>query len=228
MVVVGGWFYPLLGFFIPFCMLVGMGIGLFRGRQWCNWLCPRGAFLDATTERISPRRVIPRFVKGFPLRAAVVAFLAAMMMVQIIRRWPDPSAIGMFFVVMLTLTTLLALVLAVTVHPRTWCSVCPIGSLANLVGRRRYPLCIDSDLCTDCGLCGKVCPIQVKPYESKSTAVQAVKDGDCLKCGLCVAGCPVEALSLGEGEDGETGIDHGGERAGNPVQRAAAGQPRNG
>jgi hypothetical protein len=44
-ILIGGWRYSLLGYFIPLCMLLGMGIGLFKGRKWCDWFCPRGSFL---------------------------------------------------------------------------------------------------------------------------------------------------------------------------------------
>jgi len=44
LILFGGWKYPFLGFFIPLCML--LGIGLFRGRKWCDWYCPRGSFYD--------------------------------------------------------------------------------------------------------------------------------------------------------------------------------------
>lgn len=31
-ILISGWQYPLLGYFIPLCMLLGIGLGLFRGR----------------------------------------------------------------------------------------------------------------------------------------------------------------------------------------------------
>src|SRR5512137_1917807 len=39
-----GWVFPLIGYFIPACMVIGIGIAVRKGRSWCNWLCPRGAF----------------------------------------------------------------------------------------------------------------------------------------------------------------------------------------
>ena len=32
-ILIGGWKYPLLGFFIPLYMLLGMGIGFFEGQR---------------------------------------------------------------------------------------------------------------------------------------------------------------------------------------------------
>lgn len=195
-VLIGGWFYPLLGYFIPFCMLLGMGIGLFRGRKWCDWFCPRGSFFDTLIKPISPKKGIPRFFKGFPIRIGLLSFLMLMMAIQIIKRWPDLYKIGMFFVILLTITTILGIILASIFHQRTWCCFCPIGSMANWIGRRKYPLKIDSRLCTECKLCYKVCPVQAAPYTFRSEGIKPVNDGDCLKCNLCVRACPKKALSF--------------------------------
>jgi polyferredoxin len=199
-VLIGGWFYPLLGYFIPLCMLVGMGIGLFRGRKWCDWFCPRGSFFDAWIKPISPKRKIPQILKDSPLRIGILSFLMLMMAIQIVKRWPDPYKIGMFFVMLLTVTTILGIILVLIFHQRVWCCFCPIGSMANWVGRWRYPLRIDSNLCTECELCYKVCPIQVAPFKFRERGIETVKDGDCLKCGLCVSSCPKGALKLNGGE----------------------------
>ncbi len=195
-VLIGGWKYPLLGYFIPLCMLLGMGIGVFKGRKWCDWLCPRGSFFDVMIKPISPKKEILRFFKGLPIRIGMITFLMLMMTLQIIKRWPNPYKIGMFFVILLTVTTIIGIILALIFHHRTWCCFCPIGSMANWVGRGKYPLKIDSKLCTECKLCYKVCPSQVAPFNFKSQEVQPVSDGDCLKCKLCVLACPAKALNF--------------------------------
>ncbi|MFH1198924.1 MAG: 4Fe-4S binding protein [Candidatus Omnitrophota bacterium] len=198
-VLVSSWRYPLLGYFIPLCMLLGIGSGFLRGRKWCDWFCPRGSFFDAFIKPISPKKEIPKIFKGLPFRIGTLLFLMLMMILQIIKRWPDPYRIGMFFVILLTVTTILGTVLALIFHQRSWCCFCPIGLMANWAGRWRYPLRIDSKLCTECGLCYKACPIEIAPFKFKKTDLEAVKHWDCLKCKLCVSACPKEALNLDGG-----------------------------
>lgn len=200
LVIMGGWRYPLLGYFIPFCMLLGIGIGFFKGRIWCDWLCPRGSFLDVLIKPISPKKEIVKFFKGLPLRIGFLSLLMLMMTIQIIKRWPNPYKIGMFFMFLLTVTTSIGIILAFIFHHRTWCCFCPIGSMANWVGGGKYPLKIDSELCTECKLCHKACLIQVAPFRFKRSGLETVKDGDCLKCGLCILSCPKGALKLNGGE----------------------------
>lgn len=194
-ILIFGWHNPLLGYFIPLCMLLGIGIGLVRGRKWCDWYCPRGSFYDVFISKISSKRKIPGIFRGMHLRIGVLLALLLLMAFNLFRRWPNPSRIGMFFVTLITVTTLLGVILAIIFHQRAWCLVCPIGTVVNLIGKSKYPLKINSDLCAECKLCSKVCPIQIKPYSFKNKGIQIVKDADCLKCNLCILACPKLALS---------------------------------
>lgn len=194
----GGWFLPFAGYFIPLCMVAGVGIAVFRGRQWCNWYCPRGSFADSLMKKISPVRPIPEFFRRTSLRLAVLAFLMAVLAFRITALWPDFYEIGKFFMILLTITTIVGVVLAAVYHPRAWCAVCPIGSLSSWVGRNRYPLAVGLEACVDCGACAKTCPMQLEPQ--KLQAEKAPTRGDCVKCGLCVQACGRSALRLGRSE----------------------------
>lgn len=110
-VIIGGWFYPVLGYFIPICMVAGISIVFFRGRKWCDWYCPRGSFFDTAGKSISPNKEIPAFFKNLPTRIIMLTILMIVMTVQIIRFWPDPYKTGMVFVVLLTVTTSIAVIL---------------------------------------------------------------------------------------------------------------------
>ena len=195
-----GWFLPLLGYFIPVCMVLGIGVAAFRGRSWCNWLCPRGAFEDRLLSRLSRQRPIPAAFRRLPLRLGVMGLLLAVLTVMIIRLWPDPVAIGGFFVFMLTVTTVVAVVLGLIFQQRLWCYLCPIGTMSSLVGRNRRPLELEAERCVDCGLCSRTCPMQLAPATLKAPQGMANR-GDCLKCSLCVQHCPTAALHWQEGEE---------------------------
>ncbi len=194
-ILIFSWHYPLLGYFIPLCMLLGLGISFRRGRKWCDWYCPRGSFYDGLISNISSKREIPVLFKNIYFRIGILIILMLAMTFNLINRWPYAYSIGMFFVMLITITTVLGIILALIFHQRTWCLICPIGTMANLIGRDKRSLKINSDLCVECKLCAKVCPIQIKPYRFKSQRTQIIRDGDCLKCNLCIAACPKKALS---------------------------------
>jgi polyferredoxin len=191
---VAGWVYPLIGYFIPVCMLLGIGTAAFQGRSWCNWLCPRGSFEDSLLKRISFQRRIPTVFRSAPMRIGVMAILMTVLTVQIIRLWPDPWAIGGFFVIMLSVTSGLGLILGVIYQQRNWCYICPIGTMSNWVGKNRQPLLLENAKCIDCNLCAKKCPMQLSPVSLKEPEGMANR-GDCLKCSICVDNCPTAALS---------------------------------
>jgi len=190
-----GWLYPLVGYFIPVCMLLGIGLAAFKGRNWCDWLCPRGSFEDSLLARISPQRPIPRVFRTLPMRLGVIALLMGMLTFQIIRLWPDPWAIGGFFVLLLSITTAVGVGLGLIFHQRTWCYVCPIGTMSNWVGKNRRPLLLDPERCMECQLCARTCPMQLAPVALKEQGFMPHR-GDCLKCSLCVGNCPSGALTF--------------------------------
>lgn len=190
-----GWLYPVIGYFIPLCMVLGIGVAAFRGRSWCDWLCPRGSFEDAYLAPISRGRRIPRAFRATPLRVGVMAFLMSMLTWQIVRLWPDPLAIGGFFVLMLSITTVAGIILGLIFHQRTWCYVCPIGTMSNWVGGNRQPLHLEPERCTQCNLCARKCPMQLAPAALPTPAAKHNR-GDCLKCSICVEHCPQAALTF--------------------------------
>ena len=194
-VLIGGWFWPLLGYFVPFCMLIGIGIGLFRGRKWCDWLCPRGSFYDTVIKPLSPQREIPQFFKKRNFRIAVLVLLLLILTSNLISGWPDPQKIGRFFIAMLTVTSVFGVIFGLLLHQRSWCYLCPVGTLTGSIGGRRYPLKIISRLCNECQLCNQACPMQIKPAQFKKEGAELVKNNDCLKCNLCVLVCPHRALT---------------------------------
>lgn len=136
LIVVGGLFYPLLGYLVVAMMAILLIMSFFKGRYWCWNLCPRGAFLDMAISKVSRNKPMPRFfVKGW-FRWLVFFLFMGFLVFRIIRTGGNPVAIGAVFVVMCILTTAISIVLGVTTKHRGWCAICPMGTLQDKIGKK--------------------------------------------------------------------------------------------
>jgi len=80
---------------------------------------------------------------------------------------------------------------------RVWCRFCPTGSSIAVVNRLRgfkwapvLHLDKDEEKCTKCGICKRVCPVQVtEVYEQKGGKIATSM---CMLCFRCVEMCPYE------------------------------------
>ena len=80
---------------------------------------------------------------------------------------------------------------------RSWCRFCPTGVSLAVVNRFKgfkwAPLLAidkDEEKCTKCGICKRVCPVQVtEVYEQKGGKI---KTSQCTVCARCVEMCPYE------------------------------------
>lgn len=193
-VIIGGWFYPKLGFFLLTCMIGALTIALYKGRAWCDWMCPRGSFYDLILQKFSLNKEIPAFFRKKAGRLLVMGILLSVLGVQIYFAWGDIDGIGLAMVRVLTVTTTAGILLGIIYQQRIWCHICPMGTLSNYLAEGKKPLTIAEHCGATCKLCSKVCPMQLKPYEYKDDGVMG--DNDCIKCSTCVAACPKKALQF--------------------------------
>ena len=193
LVIIGGWFYPKFGYLLLGCMIGALGIAAFRGRTWCNWMCPRGSFYDLFLGKVSSKKKVSAFFRNKSVRITVVIVLISILSTLLYRAWGDVDGMGHAMVLVLTVTTVIGSVLGIVYQERAWCHICPMGTLANFVSEGKFPLYINSS-CRHCDACEMVCPMQLNPAHFKNTGIMG--DNDCIKCSLCVIVCPNQALQF--------------------------------
>lgn len=83
-------------------------------------------------------------------------------------------------------------------YDRFFCKyLCPMGALYAIIGKiSPFKVKRNEDVCTNCGKCNKVCPMNIDVQHSKE-----IKSAECINCQICVLSCPVGgALESKEGK----------------------------
>jgi len=135
LIVIGGLFYPLLGYLVVAMMAVFLVLAYFRGRFWCWNLCPRGAFLDIVLSKMSFNKPIPKIFSKIWFRWLVFVLFICFLVYRLINTGGNIIAIGAVFVLMCLLTTIISIILGITTKHRSWCVICPMGTLQDKISR---------------------------------------------------------------------------------------------
>jgi polyferredoxin len=137
--IIGGFFYPMLGYLVLGAIIFMLGLSIFLPRYWCWNLCPRGSFLDLVLSKFSPNRPIPKIFTKQWFRWLVLIILASYMIFRLIKTGGSLIAIGLVFVIMCLSSTIIATILAIATKHRAWCMICPMGLLQENIGKINKP-----------------------------------------------------------------------------------------
>lgn len=191
-----GWKFPALGFLVAGAMLGGIISGPLAGRWFCGNLCPRGGFLERIIGRYAKGSSLPRFFTSAIFRVAVILFLFAMLTINVKSAPLDWRQWGFAFWLICFVTTAAGAVLAFFGNARAWCAICPMGTVQNWFGGKRYLLAIERGKCKSCLVCEKKCPMNLHIIDLQNNGLepQASSSPDCIRCGECIAACPAKTL----------------------------------
>jgi ferredoxin-type protein NapH len=134
-ILIGGFFWPVLGYLVVGMIAFFLVLSLFMQRFWCWYLCPRGAFLELVMSYFSFRKNTPRIFMSLIFRWSVLALLMTFLIYRITMTGGDLLLIGAVFVSMCTLTTIIAIIFGITFKPRSWCVICPMGTMQETIGK---------------------------------------------------------------------------------------------
>jgi polyferredoxin len=139
----------------------------FLGDMWFSKLCPAGAIEGAIPWTLGGMG--PESPAGFD----VVSLIGGMF-------WIKMVILGVFVVGMVFVK-------------RPFCrTMCPLGAIFSLFNKLSLVrLRVDRETCTDCGICERMCPVDIKPQLE-------VDSPECIKCLDCTK-CPVGAIKVGFG-----------------------------
>ena len=182
-------------------VMVGLSTALIifyssKGRFYCGWLCPMGAFHERFLAKISRNNPIPEIFMTSWFRWFVFTAMMIFMSVNLWLAWGDTKAVGTVFRTMWIISMVLAVGLGIFYKARIWCTICHMGTLQGAFSRDTYLLRID-DTCINCKLCRRVCPVATYPGAyTRDFGSAFVPSMECLRCFNCVQNCPKDSLSF--------------------------------
>ncbi|MFH1846871.1 MAG: 4Fe-4S binding protein [Candidatus Omnitrophota bacterium] len=140
LIIIGGFFYPLLGYLVLGMMAFLLTLSFFRGRHWCANICPRGAFLDIAISKISPNENVPKIFHKKWFKWMILILFMSFLVFRLFSAAGNFLAIGAVFISICLISTVIAVILGVVTKHRAWCVICPMGTLQDRLfqsGRRK-------------------------------------------------------------------------------------------
>ncbi|HDQ00729.1 MAG TPA: 4Fe-4S binding protein [bacterium] len=179
--IVAGPLYRAQGFFMPILFVVTL---LFIGPAWCSHLCYVGAW-DNFAANIQKRvGSLPNWHHAMRMGILALVVLAALTLRLTGVGWLTATLLGASFGILgVGIMVTLSRKTGVMVH---CVSYCPIGLLANWIGKLNPFRIRIQNGCNECGFCTRVCR-----YDALRTAdIKKRKVGlTCTLCGDCIRSC---------------------------------------
>lgn len=132
-VALGGYFVPVIGLIIPGMMILALVLNARSRRLFCSHVCPNGRTYSVALPGLSQKRGLPRFLADPGIRKVLCAFMFFCVINLLSRSGGGIDNIGRVFWAIYLMATGLGFAFGAVYKPRSWCVVCPMGTLQDTV-----------------------------------------------------------------------------------------------
>ncbi|MBF0262331.1 MAG: 4Fe-4S binding protein [Magnetococcales bacterium] len=181
--------------------LVLIAVFLFGRRVICGWNCPCVAIREVVGFPYRHADHVPRGDGAWRWRHLkwlwFALYLGAMWAVTRPANNTTSAYLG-FFGLMIGLPYFISFLLAPWVGNRSYCRfLCPYGATFGLLNRvGLFRIDYQAESCIECGLCIKVCVMNIPVWEMGKQNHGQVDSTECMGCGRCVTECPTKSLAF--------------------------------
>jgi len=207
----GFFFYLHMGIFAGATLhyfIAKIGGTLFFGRGWCGWACWTAMILDLFPWRQPKTGRFKRYEAVRYLHFVLSLLLVLLFWYVLEEREIYSKSLNELM--WLTAGNIFyystGIILAFWLKDnRAFCKyLCPIPVLQKVGSRfSLLKIKIDTDKCTNCGICEKNCPMDIKLLEYKQKGTRVLST-ECIMCVSCISCCPHQAVDLTFGLDGSS------------------------
>ena len=132
-VAIGGFFVPVVGLVVPGMMLLALVLNARSRRLFCSQVCPNGRTYSATLPGGVRKHRLPRFMADPGIRKVLCAFMFFCVINLLSRSGGGLANVGRVFWAIYLMATGLGFAFGLAYKPRSWCVVCPMGTLQDTV-----------------------------------------------------------------------------------------------
>jgi len=172
-----------------FMLILFLSTTIIVGAAWCSHLCYVGAWDNLVSRYTRRPKTLPPWSNAVRVGILLSVVLAAL----VFRMIGLPPITATIIAILYGVTGVGIMVFISRKNGvMTHCTVyCPMGMIANFIGKLNPFRIRLTDACDDCGACQSYCR-----YNALNPAhIQQRKPGlTCTLCGDCLAGCPKQAL----------------------------------
>lgn len=130
--------WPVVGLAVPALVLLAIVSNAFRPNWFCSNACPRANILGGFFRKISRNKPTPKSLYSEQVRMVLCGVLLICSISQTSRYWRDLPKLGLFFWSVCVVSLVLAVAFALLYRPRSWCALCPVGTLQRTLRRKRH------------------------------------------------------------------------------------------
>ncbi|MDP8203570.1 MAG: 4Fe-4S binding protein [Candidatus Tenebribacter mawsonii] len=193
----------------PISVIIGLLIAvtsILWGRRFCGYACPFGT-VQEIIYNLNPRSKknrqlhlpvrLHKLLNGLKYIIMLITILAVFLSVQYIymKFCPVLAVSHPQNITIYSIATLFVIFIVGYFINRFWCRyLCPYAALMNVfqyIGKllhvKSNRIHANEDLCVDCRLCSKCCPMQIVIHEEKQ-----IENVNCIFCLKCLQSCPID------------------------------------
>jgi polyferredoxin len=176
---------------------------LYFGRGFCGWACWNAMVFDLLPWKKSKGRISNLGIIRY-LHLVIVIIAVTILFFKFNYSVKTGTVFSLYWflagnVIYFTTGILLA---AIVSDNRSFCKyICPIPPIQKVFSRFSVlKVRIDPRKCTECHVCEKNCPMDIKILEYKNDKTR-VKSTECIMCNACSDICPTGAIFISSGFD---------------------------